>query len=343
MTTSVTLKVAAGCARAALRLKKPFLLVGAPGLGKTQIIESVAAANGYDLIVSHPGTQDPTDPKGLPWPDAKTGMAKFLPFGDLQRALNAKKPTLWFLDDFGQAPPAVQAAYMQLLLARRIGEHVLPDCVTFAAATNRKGDRSGVSGILEAVKSRFATIVHVHADLASWTAWALSAGISPKVIAFLRFQPQFLHDFTPASEIENYPCPRTWHNVSDAINAEVLDAETATPFLCGAVGPSAGQAFATFCAVYEDLPDVEQVFLAPESARIPTKLAALFALATALPYHVKKSTFPALVTYATRLVEAGKGEVSSMLLKQARLQCPDVTSTQAYIDLASGPLAELVS
>ncbi len=40
------------------------------------------------------------------------------------------------LDDLGQAPPAVQAAAMQLLLARRVNGHAVSDHVTFLAATN---------------------------------------------------------------------------------------------------------------------------------------------------------------------------------------------------------------
>src|SRR5512146_1594126 len=141
---------------AAIPAREPVLVTGAPGVGKSDIVSQAATAAGAELILSRPAVSDPTDFKGLPWPDKDANSANFLPFGDFHRALNAAVPTVWFLDDLGQSSPAVQAAAMQLLLARRVNGHILPDTVTFVAATNRRTDRAGVSGILEPVKSRFA-------------------------------------------------------------------------------------------------------------------------------------------------------------------------------------------
>jgi hypothetical protein len=58
---------------------------------------------------------------------------------------------------------------MQLILARRVNSFTLPDCVSFVAASNRRQDKAGVTGILEPVKSRFATILEVSPDLDDWT------------------------------------------------------------------------------------------------------------------------------------------------------------------------------
>ncbi|MFM0632676.1 P-loop NTPase family protein [Paraburkholderia xenovorans] len=104
----------------------PVLITGRPGIGKSDIVEQVAHATDHELLISHPVVEDPTDSKGLPFPAPDGLNAKFLPFGDLERAMKARRPLIWFLDDLGQASPAVQAAKMQLLLARRIGEHVFP-------------------------------------------------------------------------------------------------------------------------------------------------------------------------------------------------------------------------
>src|SRR5258706_16400244 len=93
------------------------LIQGAPGVGKSDIVAQAAIAADAELILSHPAVSDPTDVKGLPW--VVKGKADFLPFGELERAINATERTVWFLDDLGQATAAVQASYMQLLLARR--------------------------------------------------------------------------------------------------------------------------------------------------------------------------------------------------------------------------------
>src|SRR5271156_3640100 len=129
------------------------LICSGPGTGKSSIGEQACGEADADCIVMHPVVSDPTDFKGMPW--VGDGGATFLPFGDLQKLVNATKLTACFIDDLGQATPAVQAAAMQLILARTINGHRVSGQVVFIAATNRRTDRAGVSGILEPVKSRF--------------------------------------------------------------------------------------------------------------------------------------------------------------------------------------------
>ena len=43
-----------------------ILIVGAPGIGKTEIINQACDEAGMQMIVSHPVVSDPTDYKGLP-------------------------------------------------------------------------------------------------------------------------------------------------------------------------------------------------------------------------------------------------------------------------------------
>jgi hypothetical protein len=70
----------------------------------SDIVEQVANELDHELLISHPVVEDPTDSKGLPFAAADGQSARFLPFGDLERALQARKrPLIWFLDDLGQA------------------------------------------------------------------------------------------------------------------------------------------------------------------------------------------------------------------------------------------------
>lgn len=131
--------------------KRPVLIKGAPGIGKTDVVTQACQAAGADLVISHPVVSDPIDYKGLP--ALADGRAEFLPFGELRTLIEANSLTVFFLDDLGQAPPTVQAAAMQLILARRINGHLVSEQVCFVAATNRKQDKAGVTGDLEC--SRF--------------------------------------------------------------------------------------------------------------------------------------------------------------------------------------------
>jgi hypothetical protein len=84
------------------------MIVGSPGVGKSDIVEEAAQSAGAKTIIFHPVISDPTDFKGFPF--AKNGEADFLPYGDLKQLIEAKEPTVAFLDDIGQAPPSVQAS-----------------------------------------------------------------------------------------------------------------------------------------------------------------------------------------------------------------------------------------
>lgn len=320
----------------------PVLITGAPGVGKSSIVEQAAAAAGARVITSHPAVSDPTDVKGLPWPAADNKSATFLPFGELALALRAAEPTVWFLDDLGQAPPSVQASFMQLLLARRVNGHVLPDCVTFVAATNRRTDRAGVSGILEPVKSRFAAIVELEAHIDDWCRWAFDAGMPPELIAFLRFRPDLLCAFTPSADLTNCPLPRTWASAGRLL-ALGLPSHIQHAALVGAVGEGAAVEFGAFLRLYKELPSIDGILVDPDSAAIPKEPATRYAVVTALAMRSNARNFGRVGRYAERLTDGGAGEFAALLVRDAVRKDTSITQTPDFIRLAAGDLGQLIS
>jgi hypothetical protein len=302
----------------AFRHRMPVLLTGAPGIGKTDTVVTAAKNAGSRLIVSNPVVDESINYKGLPRITA-TG-AEFVAFGQLKLALEATEPTVYFIDDIGQASASVQAACMALLLAREIDGKKIPDCVTFCAATNRRSDKAGVSGILEPVKSRFATIIEMKADVEDWAAWATTAGIDPRLIGFLRFRPDLLSAFKPTAEMTNSPSPRTWSRAA-AWLATDLPPGIRDAAIAGAVGPAAGLEFNAFLRAVETMPDPRKVFAQPDIAPIPKAPDVLFALCAALvAIGAKKGPSAAsasICVYTRRLAEAGHGEFAAVLFKDA--------------------------
>ncbi len=335
-----------------LPARLPVMLTGKPGIGKTDIVFQAAEALGYDVLLSHPAISDPTTYQGFPWPDKKAMEATFLPFGQLARALKATKPTVWFLDDFGQASPAVQAACMQLFLARELNGQKIPDCVTFVVATNGRKHRAGVQGILEPVKSRFASIIEVETNLNAWTTWALESGkIRPEIIAFLRFRASphgdnpgrdLLLDFDPKldADIENYPCPRTWSHAS-----KLLDAGLPKPLrfevLKGAVGAGASTELCGFLDIFEDVPNPDAVLVDPDSVDVPQQPSILFALTSALSNRASAATFRRIARYAERMLEAGQGEFATLLIQDALRRDPKIQKAADFTRVVTGPLGEM--
>lgn len=327
----------------AIPARLPILITGAPGIGKSDIVARAAQAADADLILSHPAVADPTDAKGLPWVGRDGESATFLPFGELAQAIRAEKPTVWFLDDLGQAPPSVQASFMQLLLARRVNGHALPECVSFVAASNRRTDRAGVSGILEPVKSRFAAIVELTTHLDDWCQWAFAQPyIDAEDVAFLRFRPDLLCAFSPSADLTNCPLPRTWAHAAKLLKLGLPPAlEIAA--IAGAVGEGAAVERMAFRRLYAELPNIDGILLDPDKATIPTQPATLYAVVTALGMKATPKNFGRVARYAERLTDASHGEFAALLLRDAVRRDASILKTAAFVKLASGPLGQLIA
>jgi hypothetical protein len=325
-----------------LAQRMPLLVTGAPGIGKSDIIAAAAKLAGFDLIISHPAVSDPTDFKGLPWPDATKKSAGFIPFGEFHHALTATRPTAWFFDDLGQASVAVQAACMQLFLARRVNGHILPDCIVFVGATNRRGDRAGVNGILETVKSRFDSIVELEPDIDSWCNWAFGHNIPPTMIAFLRYRPELLSKFIPSADLVNSPSPRTW-SAAARIEALNLSAAIELPLMAGAVGEGAATEYLVFRKMVASLINLDAILKDPDKAAIPTAPDQLYATAVGLAAKANGQNFARIAVYCNRLIDSQHGEFAVLCIRDAVRKDEKLTYTDTFVRLASGPVGNLIS
>lgn len=324
---------------AMIKARHPVLLVGAPGVGKSDLVDQATAEAKATLLTSHPVVDDPTSAGGYPWLQSGKDHAEHIPYGELYQALNAKKPTVWFLDDLGQAPPAVQASYMQLLLNRSSKGRKLPDCVTFIAATNRRTDRAGVSGVLEPVKSRFVTIIEVEPNLDDWREWAIKTDQPPEVIAFLGLRPGLLSNFTPTLDLVNSPSPRTWASVGKILRLG-LSPRVELAAIMGAVGHGAAEEFVGFLKIRREMPSLDAILADPDGSEIPTAAGVLYAIAVGLAQRSTEENFENVVRYAEKLRANGKGDFAVLTIRNATRRNKKLCSTAAYIKLASSDIGK---
>lgn len=333
----------AKCLVVAIKNRQPIMLSGRPGVGKTELVKQAAELAGANIIISHPVVSDPTDFKGLPWVLQSEGkaIAKFLPFSDLYRLIEAKGTTLFLLDDLGQAPPTVQAAAMQLILGRRINEIQVSDTVVFMACTNRRQDMAGVQGILEPVKSRFFAIIEVDVDVEDWAQWAISQKLPFNVIAFVRWKPQMLLDFKPTRDMTNSPSPRTVYHACKIMQSD-YPSEVEMEMIKGATGEAWMVEWQAFKRFEEQLPSVNKIIANPERGEIPTEPHIMYALCGALAERADSHTFGNIVTYANRVAKesidkvgkksSGRPEFSIMLIKDCLLKDNKLRRTKEYIE-----------
>ena len=293
---------------------KPVLIVGAPGIGKSDIVAQVARMLKCDFLIMHPVVSDPTDVKGMPF--VLNGVAVWLPFGNLQMMIDAKKLLIVFLDDLGQAPPMVQASFMQLLLAREIDGQKISDYVVFVSATNDKSHMAGVSGILEPVKSRFATIVFLGVEALPWIDWATKNGVNHKMVSFIRQFPKMLMQFDPTTDIRNTPSPRTV-----TFGARALDYDMPKDIERIAVQGAVGEGFTVelyrYLKVYLEIPDIELAISNPRKVKMPTSMSANIAFADALGYYANDDNIKNVMKIADRF-ESPEFAVQMLTIAQNR-------------------------
>ncbi|HUS92169.1 MAG TPA: ATP-binding protein [Phycisphaerae bacterium] len=324
----------------AIEAQEPALIVGRPGIGKTELALDVAAQLDADLLLSHPVVEDPTTPAGLPF-RATEDRADFLPFGVLYKAIHAERLTVWMLDDLGQAPPQTQAAYMQLLLSRACNGHRLSPHVRFIACTNRRADRAAVQTILEPVKTRFlGGIYELIVSAAEWSQWAIHHDQPLELVAFARYRPNLLEEWTASADIVTSAQPRTIAAAGRAykrLTARGADDAQMFTRLAGIAGQAFATEFCAFCRVWRDLPDLDAALAHPNTAPIPPRdnIAARWAFATAIAARATRTTAPAIVTLADRLIQDDGAELGVLMVQSSLHHSGgpkgDFAQTRAYI------------
>lgn len=310
---------------------EPVMVTGMPGVGKTDCITQAAALAGRRLVTWHPVTADPTDAKGIP---AIIGeRAEFLPTGDLRAVMNATEPTVVLLDDLGQAPPAVQAAYMHLLLARRVNGHALPgpELVTFVVATNRREDYAGVVGILAPVVDRMTAAYQLDVDVEAWVQWGLTHDIAPTVLAFVRWRPGFLTEYAPTREMVKGPSPRSLAGAGRLIARGRADLVS----LAGALGEACGTELYAYLNTVKLLPDIADILRAPDKAPVPdaNRPDLCYAVAGALVGSATQGTMAAVLAYSERLPR----EFLVLVLKDCQRKDGALLETTAAVRVLASP------
>lgn len=252
------------------RVKTSAMMWGAPGIGKSSVVNKVAQENNMEVVDLRLSQLAPTDLRGLPYVEDKT--ARFAPPSFLPREGSG----ILFLDEINLAVPSIMNVAMQLVLDRKVGDYVVPDDWFIVAAGNRVEDRAAVSQMPAPLTNRFLHFTVEH-DLNSWKQYALAKGLREEIISFLNFRPNQLHNFNKNAIA--WPSPRSWEFASELMNIGLP--------VSPAVGDGAGSEFAAFCKLYGKLPEVEKVLAGDMSIKMPKDPSTVYAVTGALVSRAK--------------------------------------------------------
>ncbi|MGM0641529.1 MAG: AAA family ATPase [Thermotogota bacterium] len=235
------------------------LLWGHFGVGKTDIAKQIAEETGRELIILVISQMEPGDLIGMPSRDEN--KTTFL------------KPDWWpenensiiLIDEINRAHRSIRNAIMQLLIDRRIHNHILPeDCWIMAAANPPDEEYDQVELITDpAFMSRF-----FHLDISpndkDWIDWAKKEGIDNNTINFIENYPEYLSNDNQISiRLDLRPSPRSWFKLSRVLNN--LEEENIKKYgyslAAGIVGSDSARAYINNLNNKTTLPKPEDVIL----------------------------------------------------------------------------------
>lgn len=254
-------------------------IVGEAGLGKTALVEEVAAKMNAKLFTTVVSLSEKGD-LSIPVPPLTSdsfiqtkhyGRLANVQFGYSETLVsiiryaeeNPDQPIIWFLDEFNRGPQSVQSELMNLVLQRQINSLRLPNTVKIVIAENPDNTMEGfenseyaVSTGDAAIKDRTVRLV-MTTSTAEWLKWAkeINPGskrtrINPLVIDYLSRYPHRLvqpHQF--GSDLT--PTPRAWERVSKNLDQlqqlpKKLQDQLAPDLFSGDLGTEIGASFAEF-------------------------------------------------------------------------------------------------
>lgn len=249
-------------------IRKPMLVIGPPGIGKTcGIISSIEELNkklpanrklGFKKILL--GQTVVGSLSGIPVarPD---GSVVRIQIPDLPNPAKDGEYGVLFLDEITTADEMqIQPALGLADDSRSLGEYTLPEHWIVVGAGNGP-DCTNFVRLDDMTISRFVAYDIAYKYQSDWRGYAHSKGVDENIIAFLNFSPDACirvesEEMDSAGKL--FPCPRTWERLSVELNMRKamrrpVGYDDMINFSGRIVGKKAGTEFAAFMAFHKNL------------------------------------------------------------------------------------------
>ena len=207
--------------------QRPILLIGAPGIGKTQIMEQISRECKVGLVsytITHHTRQSAI---GLPFISKKK-------FGNTEVAVTEYTMSeivasiyekieesglhegLLFIDEINCVSETLAPAMLQFLQCKTFGSHKIPQGWLIVAAGNPPEYNKSVREFDVVTMDRVKKI-QVEPDFDAWREYAYTAGVHPAVISYLNTRPANFYRMESTVDGRNFATPRGWEDLSRII------------------------------------------------------------------------------------------------------------------------------
>lgn len=307
------------------------LLVGFPGIGKSQFTKAIADNRGWGYIHYAPSMGNPTHITGLGMKVERGGetKAQFLFYDFMEKVMGATEKTVVHIEDMIQGTPLMQAAIMSLIEKRMINNIPIPDCISFVIDTNDSNHKAGGAMVIAPLIGR-TVVYHFPIDSNGWIKWGISTGRIPKeLILYIHANPDDLCANAIPTGMQAINTPRNWERLGKFINAGFTDIQT----IAGCVGESIAikvSAFLSDIAKFGSI--LAKVKKNPHEAEVYTSVNDTYGVLMILINNFTKDNVSNIVTYVKRY---SNDELFNVLFELGCEMHPDSKETREYVQYVS--------
>ena len=244
-------------------VKKPVLLRGRHGIGKSCVVYQTAAGLNLPVVERRASQMTEGDLVGLPIIEGE--CTKFNPPDWFHQACN--EPVVLFLDEVDRATIEVRQGIFELTDSRKLNGHVLHEGTLIFAAVNggEHGEQYQVGEMAPAELDRW-TVFDVEPTVEDWLTWA-KENVTEVIWNFINQNRNHLEHTTEFEPNKVYPSRRSWDRLNECLEAAGFLTEESRleslPMIyeltTAFVGFEAAVAFRDFCEKYESQVLIEDV------------------------------------------------------------------------------------
>lgn len=208
--------------------QRPIFLVGAPGIGKTAIMEQIAQELDIALVSYSMTHHTRQSALGLPFiVDKKYGEQEYKVseytmseiIASVYDAMEAtgKDRGILFLDEINCISETLSPSMLQFLQYKTFGRHRVPDGWIVVTAGNPPEYNAAVKEFDIAIWDRLKKI-EVEADYEIWKEFAVNTNVHPVVTSYLSIKSSHFYSISTTVDGKSFVTARGWDDLSQMIH-----------------------------------------------------------------------------------------------------------------------------
>lgn len=241
-------------------VRKPVLIRGRHGVGKSQVVYQLAAGLGLPVVERRASQMTEGDLLGLPSTDGS--VTSWNPPEWYKTACT--HPVILFLDEVDRATPEVRQGIFELTDSRKLaGFSLHPETLIFAAVNGGEHGEQYQVGEMDPAELDRWTVFDVEPSVEDWLNWAKD-NVHEVIWDFINHNHSHLEHSDDFEPNKVYPSRRSWHRLSECLEkAGLLDGEADLSVVYNLtnsfVGFEAAVSFRDFIETYERQVSVEDI------------------------------------------------------------------------------------